>query len=93
MTEWTKRQLESIYYRTGVQDCENVFDADDVPAESDLRDAWAFSHADSLEPHEALIADDLRAAWIDGWLTTARRYVAEWAARRAREEAEEAEYA
>jgi len=92
MTKWTKTQLESIYYRTGVQDCENVFDGNDVPTVEDLREAWAFSFADSLEPNEALIADDLREAWIDGWTTTARRYVAAENARRAREEADEEAY-
>jgi hypothetical protein len=88
MTE--KQYLINIFYQTGVQDCANVFDGDDVPEADELREAWTFSHADNLGPDEALIADELREAWVDGWITTARRYVTAWNERRAREEAADA---
>lgn len=87
-----KRHLIGLFYRTGVQDCANVFDGDNVPSADDLREAWTHGHADSLEPDEAAIADTLRDAWVNGWRAAAQGYVATWNAERARREAEETAY-
>jgi hypothetical protein len=81
------------YYATGLQDCANVFDGDDVPTVDDLREGWAYGNGASLESDELPHADALRDAWVAGWLTAANGYVTEYHARRAREKAEEAEYA
>jgi hypothetical protein len=93
MTTLSLQEMIRLYYATGVQDCANVFDGNDVPTADDLREAWEYGHSDSLEADELPHAEALREAWVSGWTTTARRYVAAENARRAREEAEEAEYA
>ena len=69
-------RLERLYYTTGVQDCDNAFDGNDVPTADNLREAWAFSHADSLEPDERPYAESLREAWVRGWLECAAVHVA-----------------
>ena len=84
--------LESLYYTTGCQDCCSVFDGDDVPSADDLREGWAFSHADSLETDEQPHAEALREAWIRGWLECATAQVKRERERDAKRRAEEAEY-
>lgn len=84
--------LESLYYATGVQDCDNVFDGDDVPSADDLREGWEYSHADDLMPDEKPHAEALREAWVRGWMDCAAVHVKREAERKAKRRAEEAEY-
>jgi hypothetical protein len=93
VTTLTLKEMIRAHYATGVQDCANAFDGDDVPTADDLREAWGYGHGESLEADELPHAEALREAWVSGWMAAAKGYVTEYAARRAREEAEEAEYA
>jgi ribosome modulation factor len=77
----TLRDAVDLFYRTGEQDCGNMFDGDDVPSADDLREAWQHSHAADLEPDVAPYADAVRDAWVQGWRDAAAGYVAQEAAR------------
>lgn len=81
----TLTELRRLYYATGIQDCDNAYNGDDVPSADDLREGWEHSHADSLEPDEQPHAEALREAWVRGWLECAAVHVAQDAARRAEE--------
>lgn len=74
------------YYRTGIQDCDNVFDGDDVPTADDLREAFDVSH--ELDAEDVPHKDALREEWVRGWLECAAVHVARDAARRAASEIE-----
>jgi len=93
MTALTLKEMIRAHYATGLQDCAHAFDGDDVPTADDLREAWDYGEGDSLEADELPHAEALREAWVSGWMAAAKGYVEAWNVRRAREEAEEAEYA
>lgn len=88
----TLTELKRLYYATGIQDCDNAFDGNDVPSADDLREGWEYSHADSLETDERPHAETLREEWVRGWLECAAIIAAKEAARDAARRAEEAEY-
>lgn len=79
-------QRERDYYRTGEQDCDNVFDSNDVPTADDLREAFDASF--ELDPDDVPHKLALRDAWMRGWMETAAYHVARDAKRRAESEIE-----
>ena len=81
--------LETLYYRTGVQDCANTFDGDEVPSIEDLSETADTMRLDALADGATIAdADACAAAWIAGWRTQAAREVARYAAMR-RDDADE----
>lgn len=77
------------FYVTGIQDCDNIFDGDDVPSADELREGWEYSHAGTLWEDDVPYTEMLREAWVRGWLDRASAHMAREAARRAQEAADE----
>lgn len=73
--------LAELYYRTGVQDCANTFDGDDVPSAEELAETADRMRDDALDDGASSDeADACAAAWVNGWRTQASREVARYAA-------------
>lgn len=75
------KERKRDFYLTGIQDCDNVFDGDDVPTADDLREA--FDACETLDEADVPHAAVLRAEWVRGWLECAAAHVEADARRRA----------